>query len=75
MTLYVLTANGYTASYGSEIYLIGVFDDKKKAEEIASKQKVYTVLTEVNLNALYDLKYDRRHGEYSNKNYLGGYVE
>ena len=75
MTLYAVTADGHNQPYGSEIYLIGVFDDKRKATETVSKCKYQTKITEVEMNKKYRMKHDKFWDEWSNEKYLGGYSE
>lgn len=64
--LYVLTANTYEDSYGSEITLFGVFDTEEKAiermEELKKEHKFVYMITKVMLNE-------------STNMYLGGYYE
>ena len=75
MTLYVVAANGHNSPYGSEIYLVGVFDDRKKATKIANRLKCPTEITEVELNKKYSMTYSKLWDEWINGNYLGGYSE
>lgn len=71
-TVYVVTQDGYLNSYGSEIYLVGVFTDKKKAEKAASAERA--MITEIPLNKKFPLK-KSTWGGVGNDYYLGGYFE
>ena len=66
MDLYVVTANTYEDSYGSEITLFGVFDTEEKAkqrvENLARKNEFAFRITEVKMNK-------------GVNEYLGGYYE
>lgn len=74
MNLYVVTADGWGEGYGAEIYLVGVFSDKKKAEEVRKEEG--GKMTEVALDEIYPLKEsDMFVDVYGNDKYLGGYVE
>ena len=75
MTLYVVTADGHNQIYGSYIYLIGVFDDRRKATKTVSECKYPTKITEVELNEKYRMKHDKLWDNWSNEKYLGGYSE
>ncbi len=68
---YVLTKDGYTAGWGSEIYLLGVFDDKETAERMAKKHNCK--VTEIEANKFFPLV--KKFGDYENDYYLGGYTE
>ena len=64
MKLYVVTYDGCDESWGTDIYLYGIYDSKEKAEKASTKIGVYGEINEVELN--------------NNKNqriYLGGYHE
>lgn len=72
MKLYVVTEDGYKRAYGSEIYLIGVFDKRPKIDDPNVK------ITEVKLNKEYPLhpsKYFWSNNNLENDKYLGGYYE
>ena len=80
--VYVVTADGYNEGYGSELYLIGVFDSEEEAI-IAKCNLPFDVrgrMTSITLNKTNDLKkyehdpFDREHS-YHNELYLGGYIE
>ncbi len=73
--LYVKTADGYMQGYGSEIYLVGVYDSRDKAEQDGQ----FGSITEITLNKTYPLT---KHVDdvlgyesYENENFLGGYTE
>ena len=70
--VYVVTQDGYMNGYGSEIYLVGVFTDKKKAEKAASAERA--MITEILLNKKFSLK-KSTWGGVGNDYYLGGYFE
>ena len=72
--VYVVTADGYRCSYGSEVFLIGVFTDKEAAEKAAKRNN--GMVTEVGTNKEFTLR--KRAGDYgnmTNRFYLGGYTE
>ena len=71
--LYVVTEDGYRHSWGSEIYLVGVYDDKETAESVV-KNLGYGQITEIALNSTHMLKYND-FGDMMNDLYLGGYAE
>lgn len=72
---YVLTADGWTQGYGSEIYLMGVFFDKETAEKKAEEQDIHVSITEIEVNKIFPLKTNDLFEEKTNAYYLGGYVE
>ncbi len=37
MKKYLVTMDGYTAGYGAEIYVVGIFDTSEQAEEAVKK--------------------------------------
>ena len=69
MKVYVVMSDTWNMGYGSEIYLIGVFKDKEKAEQVANTYDGVGMITEVTLDALYPIVNG------SNDKYLGGYIE
>ena len=71
---YVLTADGWTHGYGSELYLMGVFFDKETAEKKAEEQDVHVSITEIEANKVFPLKTNAFFEE-TNAYYLGGYIE
>ncbi len=73
MILYVVTEDGYRHSWGSEIYLVGVYDDRETAESVA-KNLEYGRITEITLNNTHMLRYDD-FDDMRNNLYLGGYAE
>ena len=75
MILYVVTEDGYRHSWGSEIYLVGVYDDRETAESVVKNLK-YGRITEITLNSTHMLRYeDFGFGDMGNDLYLGGYAE
>ncbi|SDB15247.1 DUF7336 domain-containing protein [Eubacterium oxidoreducens] len=77
--VYVLTADGWTYGYGSDIYLLGVFFDKEMAEEKAKEHAeeqddIYVKITEIEANKIFPLKTNDMK-ENTNDYYLGGYIE
>lgn len=70
---YILTKDGYTAGWGSEIYLLGAFDDKETAEKIAEECK--GTVTEIEANRFFPLSRTSYYECMSNDYYLGRYVE
>lgn len=72
--VYVLTADGWTQGWGSEIYLMGVFFDKKTAEREAEKQDTHVSITDIEANKIFPLK-TNNFQEKTNAYYLGGYIE
>lgn len=70
--VYVVTQDGYLQGYGSEIYLVGVFTEKKKAEKAASAELAY--ITEIQLDKAFPLV-KSKWGGVGNDYYLGGYFE
>ncbi len=77
MKVYVVTADAWEMGYGVEMYLIGVFTDKAKADEVAKEyEEDMGIVTEATLDEIYPLKrMDSYWSERSNDKYLGGYVE
>lgn len=71
--IYVVTADGHTEGWGSELYLVGVFDTKKEAEECAEKEKCFARVVHASLNKIYTMRKDKTWNEWSNQKYLGGY--
>ena len=78
MKLYVLTVDGYTESYGSNLFLVGVFDSLKKAKEaqdsLDDEIRQYASIDEVLLNENVPLTKDEW-GNFHNIHCLGGYCE
>ena len=59
MKLYVVTADGWARGYGSELYLIGVFDTEEQAIEALNKAReagAYCKIKEINLNEEHSMK-------------------
>ena len=87
MKLYVLVADGYTGDYGSENYLVGVYDNREDAElNLAKVEKLHgdypveASILEVELNTTYPLTkeesmYPTLDLGFGNDLYIGGYVE
>lgn len=78
--LYVVTCDGVQDGYGSYIYLVGVFDNRKDAEnarDAAAKvsNDEFASITEVDLNKEYPLVMNSDFSEATNENLLGGYME
>lgn len=72
-TLYVVTADGIKHSYGSSMYLIGVYDTKEKAQKVCDENKDWKAdITEITVNETCPLTKDK-YGDYSNGYFLGGY--
>ena len=78
MKLYVLTVDGYTEPYGSNICLVGVFDSLEKAEEaqksLDDEIRERASIDEVLLNEDVPLTKDEW-GNFHNIHLLGGYCE
>ena len=78
MKLYVLTVDGYTEGYGSQVFLVGVFDSLEKAEEAQNSLDdeicQAASIDEVLLNENVPLTKDEW-GDFHNIHYLGGYCE
>ncbi len=70
--VYVVTQDGFLDGYGTEIYLVGVFTEKKKAEKAASAER--TSITEIQLDKAFPLE-ESICGGLENDFYLGGYNE
>lgn len=78
--VFVVTADGYFDSYGSEVYLIGVFDNYEDAKTTADNCGGVlgcTIITEIEFNQAFPLKSKKIpfDGEKSNDYFLGGYCE
>lgn len=83
--VFVVTADGYTADgknlmrYGSQIYLVGVFDNYDDAKTAALNcGGANTVITIVEPNKAFPLKYEDEEVHHLGKNnqyFLGGHVE
>ena len=67
--LYVVTKDGWMDRYGSQIYLIGVFDN------LADAQKAGGKITEIEPNKEFPLKKNSWGDCEQNEYYLGGYYE
>lgn len=78
-TLYLVTFDGYYASYGSEIYCGGIFDTKEKAEEYirndANLSEGSCLISELHLNAGLKTSDLDLFETISTDIYLGGYCE
>lgn len=80
MKLYVVTADGWRLGYGSELYLIGVFDNEDRAIEALDKARevgAYCEIKQVTLNEEHPMKKGEGlwKNSLSNDIYLGGYCE
>lgn len=83
--VFVVTADGYTANgvramdYGSQIYLVGVFNDYDDAKTAALNcGGANTVITIVEPNQAFPLKYEDEENHHlgkRNQYFLGGYCE
>lgn len=75
MNLYAVTADGWNAGYGAEIYLVGVFSSEEKAKE--AQEKNGGTITEAVLDKVYPMESENEPylDKWSNGNYLGGYIE
>ncbi len=73
MNVFVVTDDGYEHGWGAEIYLIGVFTDKDKAEK-ALKKTHRGKIKEIPMDKAFPLKKDT-FDDYHNGFYLGGYAE
>jgi hypothetical protein len=77
--VYVVTANGWREGYGANIYLMGVFTSRKKAQEAAHELPYSTQINGVPIDKAFPLKRDYDNcledDNYSNQYYLGGYCE
>ena len=79
MMVYVLTVDGYADEcYGSEIYLVGVFDSMEKAKAaqntIDEAIREFSDINEVELNNVYEVIKTENFG-FRTKYNLGGYIE
>lgn len=70
--VYVVTADGWFTSYGSLIFLVGVFTDKAEAEKAAANEK-HANIKEIPINKTFPLKGDTWEAE--NDYFLGGFCE
>lgn len=80
MKLYVVTADGWLTGYGTNIYLVGAFDNLEAAEKAQSHAKekgAYCKIHEINLNEEHPLRKNNPFNEVEvgNDFYLGGYCE
>ena len=77
--VFVVTANGYFLNCGSEIYLIGVFDNYEDAKTASLNcGGISTMITAIEPNQAFPLKRAdevSRDYEKSNDYFLGGYCE
>ena len=76
--VFVVTANGYFLNCGSEIYLIGVFDNYEDARTASLHCGADASITIIELNQAFPLKRAdeaSRDYEKSNDYFLGGYCE
>lgn len=84
MSLYLVSFDGYLGAYGgygSEIYILGIYDDPDKAieakERFDRKYEKYDVaadIEEVVINQEYDVSVEKN-ARLSTYIYLGGYAE
>ena len=81
MKVYLVVFDGWLAGYGSIIYLLGVYDSKNKANEIAAsfnkkyeEEFIEAYVEEVDLNHTYD---EEQYGDWEIRTpiCLGSYVE
>ena len=63
MKLYVVYYDGYLEPWGSEIYILGIYDSKEKAEQAIERDCGY----------YYDVKEIELNKDVNE--YLGGYIE
>ncbi|MBP5597963.1 MAG: hypothetical protein J6Y02_21525 [Pseudobutyrivibrio sp.] len=77
--IYVVIEEGYHSGYGSNPYLIGVFDNKEDAEKIENNaidpENYPRSIIEIDKNTEFPLNPTRFEDEYENDYPLGGYVE
>lgn len=75
--VYGVIANGYHNGYGAELYLVGIFSNKKQADEVKEKyaDDCFTTEVEVELNKEYPMIFIDEYYGHSNDNYIGGYIE
>ena len=83
--VYLLAFDG-CKTYGAEIYCVGIFDDRDRAEEVKREceqkdPRIHIFIREITLNKTYELRdpnpddcdyYDCHH---TTRLYLGGYIE
>lgn len=83
-TVYMVSFEGYTVSYGSYTYCAGVFDNKDTAREVRDKvkQKLQetikepeVVITAIELNYEFEVKGPIEWHGYKTDFLLGGYAE
>ena len=81
MKVYLVVFDGWLAGYGSIIYLLGVYDNENKANEIAAsfnkkyeEELIEAYVEEVDLNHTYD---EEQYGDLEIRTpiCLGSYVE
>ena len=81
--VYLVTADLYEQSYGSEIHCLGIFTDRDDAVICADQSDSYCKITSIRLNEQYFTvkEHDTKVGKHivdidlSNAPYLGGYIE
>ena len=76
MKLYVVTADGWKMGYGSELYLIGVFDSEERAMDAYRRSEelgAYCGIKVIGLNEEHPMNVFCN--SLSNDLYLGGYCE
>ena len=76
MKLYVVTADGWKMGYGSELYLIGVFNSEEKAVDAYKRSEelgAYCRITVIGLNEEHPM--NSVFNSLGNDLYLGGYCE
>lgn len=77
--VYVVIEEGYHSSYGSNPYLIGVFDNREDAEKIINNvidpEYYPRSIIEIDKNTEFPLSQGHFSDEYENNYPLGGYVE
>ena len=75
MELFVVTCDGYSRGYGSEIYLVGIFSSEEEIKAAKLKPNLKYNITKVPLGKVFHMKKTGYGNDYANDNYLGGYFE
>ena len=79
MKVWLVTADLYEMSYGAEIYVLGIFSTKEKAEGCVKNSFSFCKITEIEVDETYYEMKENKRGKMkidcTKAEYLGGYVE
>ena len=76
--VYIVITDGWKQGYGASLYCVGIFMNKKEADEIKKKYNdigCYSIVEHLKLNKHYPMYKAGDFDEYCNEKYIGGYIE